>query len=218
MAVMTAGALVGEVSGSVSGLTVHRGPGVIQAGRKGRRKVGPSTWQRSLRGAFARYRREWLGLSPAHRAAWRAYGGGETEGWGRFYQTRIGESVFSVAPSDAVPVGVPPAALESVGVTCSVGSLNLFISWSPTPTTASVGLWVEAVVFRSPATRLAVGRYRLWTIIDPSTASPVDYYYYWGGTMGMLQVGQSIGLLVKPFDVVRRLFGPPLLCRCVVAA
>ena len=205
------GLIVGELSGSMGGITAARNKG----GQYFRLRAVPttSTTPKALQAkAFLAEGSAHFGtLTQAQRDSWTRYGTLRPE-INRLGQAKLLSGIAAHnriftrmrqafdTPIDEPPIGTDPPGLETLSATFDIGTGGTDLTFTPTPLAATQRLWLNAAVVDSPGINYVEDVKRLITIEAPATASPFDYKTAIEAVFGTLIVGQKVILFPRVYD------------------
>jgi hypothetical protein len=220
MAKFTAGPTVGQVSGSVGGLTFSHNRG----GQYMRRRAVPvtSTTPAALaaKATLADATAAFQSLTANQRLAWKewALSNPVTDSLGQRI-TLTGHAAYvgnrarmvraALTPLTSPPTDPTPPAFLTVTQTTDIGLGTTELAFTATPLGATERLWLEAAVTNSAAINYIQNLKRLCVVTAAALVSPYDYLAAVETVFGTLVVGQQVILLASVFDGATGLLSPP---------
>lgn len=178
--------------------------------------VNPSTpGQVDARNSLSASAKAWSGLTDLQRASWnsaaalitlvdrlgRSY---KPNGFQYFMSCNRTSYVYSgsTATVDFPPVSGTPAALATVVPTADSGAGTFSVVFTPTPTSATHKILVEATPGLSQGINfINPGLYRQLLVTTISKASPIDIFDAWQAKFGALNTGQLIAVRATVISV-----------------
>jgi hypothetical protein len=221
MALITAGPMVGQVSGRLGSVVFshNRGGPYVRNGT-----IPTLVTSQEAINAKARLSAQsqaWDNLTAIQRLAWLE--------WARSNPVvnRLGSQVTIAGNAAFVgintrlayagdtlltepPIADPPLALASLTPTFDLGPGTFDLAFTATPLPAGVKLWVTITVLNNPAVNYVENRLRLLLASAAAQASPLDIETETTARFGTLSVGQKIVARVFTFDGATGLISAPL--------
>lgn len=228
MALITAGSVVGQVSGRLASVVYTRNKGGSCV-RNGSIPTNPRSYmQRLLRRALASRSQEWAGLTDAERAAWRLWARSNpvVNRLGRAVQMTGAQAYTSCnllkgaygLPVNRVPsLTAPPDSLQSVAMDVDFGLSKFDVVFSPSPLPVTGFLLLSAYVGYRPGSMAVENRLRISGASSIAQASPWGIQTALEDTFGVLQVGQVVTVRVSVFGWQTGKFSSALQSRAVIA-
>ena len=211
MALITSGAMIGQISGKL-------GPVVFSHNRGGpyvRAHVVPVTSTTSFalnaKARLSAASQLWQTLTAAQKDAWATWANNNPitnrigarvtlSGHGAFTGLTSSLAQAGVAAVLDPPVVPAPAGLLTLSGTYDIGAGAVEIAWTTTPTAADIGLYVQTAIVNSTGINFIRPLLKLISITTGATASPFDVESSILARFGTLLVGQQCVHEVSTFD------------------
>lgn len=211
MAIITAGSIVGQVSGRLASVVYSHNKGGPYA-RNGTIPTNPNTtYQQALRAALANTSQAWAGLTDAQRLSWKLWAevnpvvnrlGRKIQMTGHQSYLQINTRLYwKSLPTIAIPpIASPPTPLATVTLTADIGLGGFEVAFTATPTGATEYLWVQACLVNNPGIMHIENLLRMVVMSGAAETSPFDIEPAMTARFGTLQVGQTCYVRVSVFD------------------
>lgn len=221
MAIFTAGPIAATISGSIGGTTFSRNRGGTYM-RNRAIPLNPSTpYQQLSRSILATQSQSWADQSDADRAAWSnwAVQNPVINALGRsiilsgaqaFIQLNCRLQLAEESLLTAPPIVNAPDGLLTLTLTADIGTGTFDVAYTPTPTAATVSIWLLAAVVNSSGIRYVRNLLRFVGRSTDAQASPFDIQTQVEGRFGTAVVGQTVHVHAATFDSATGLLSVPL--------
>lgn len=227
MALITAGSLVGQISGRVGAVVYSHNRGGPYV-RNGTIPITSTTAEalaaKARLGGFAT---DWKGLTAGQRLAWQDWAAENP------YINRLGQArpitgiaayislntrlaAAGLTPIDDPPITATPAPLSSLSIVVDIGSVGTSATFTPTPIGSDNHLWLEAAVTNSPAVRNVAAYKRFIGVSTADEATGYDFETQLVNRLGALVAGQYVTLFARVIDGTSGLYSPPLRAEATV--
>lgn len=211
MALITAGSIVGQVSGRIGSVIFSHNRGGPYA-RNGVIPVSSqSTYSLAVKAAFAAASQAWRNLTEDQRQAWSTWAqtnpvmnrlGSSTilQGNAAFVQINARLSALAVAMLDDPPVTNAPDALITLVGSFDIGLGTFDLAFTATPLGATERLYVFAALVSSPSINYVKNLMKLIVVSTAAQASPLDIETELSDRFGTLIVGQKVIVTAAVLD------------------
>lgn len=221
MALFTAGAVVGQVSGRIAGnvFSHNRGGPYIRNGTIPTLVTSEEAINAKAR--LAAQSQAWDNLTATQRQAWLEWARSNPVVNRLGSQVTIGGNAAFVGintrlvyagdtPLTEPPIADPPVALSTIILTCDLGPGTFDIAFTATPLAADIKLWVRLTVLNNPAVNYVENLLRLLLASATAQASPLDIQTETTARFGTLSVGQKVVARVHVLDSATGLLSAPI--------
>jgi len=228
MAKFLPGPVVGQVSGSIGGLTFsHNRFGAFMRSRV--KPVVVNTYYTNLqRTFFQQCTSAWKDLVPSNRQAWTTWAQNNpfTDRMGNSqiltgHQAFMSCSITAQRINGTFPVNPPcvprPAPLTMISLNLSIGA-GVTYNFQPTPMTGTQALQVDASLVNSPGITVVKSMFKRILYGGYTVSSPQNMASQLADRFGTLAPGQNLTISVAVADGVTGLLSTPLLKSGILTA
>lgn len=231
MAKTLLGGVVGQISGSVGGMTYSRNRYGTYIRRRAHPTVSESGYAMAAKGRLGTISRVWGTLTDSERAAWYTWSANNpvTDKMGQ-KQVLAGNAAYMMlngrlssagqATINLPPVDYAPPGLAGVSLTADIGASGISVVFVDTPLEAGHRIWVQAALTDGGSQAYVKNKLRFLGVSAAALASPLmsiaapaDY----SGTLadmlqerfGTMAVGQLLTLYLSVLDQATGLLSTP---------
>lgn len=229
MAIFTPGPMAGQISGRVGSVVFshNRGGTYVRNGTIPIKIMSEAALAAKAR--LATSSNAWQALTDAQRAAWVAWAQANSvtnrlghaitlTGIAAFNSLNTRLRLALAAPITAPPIIPPPNGLLTLTQQGDIGAGAFGLTFTATPLSANVKLWIQACVTNSGAIEYVQNLIRYCGVSAAAQASPFDHQALIEARLGALVVGQTVTSFVSTFDTVTGQLSRPLRVQTVVTS
>lgn len=211
MAKMRAGAMVGQISGSVGIQTFSHNRYGSYVRLRTSPVISQTTYAQQAKARFAAASQAFGGLTAAQRDAWATWAAVNpiTDRIGdkqvldphaAYVKLNCRQAIQGGAVLSLPPVGNAPDALLTLTGTWDIGAGTFELAFTPTPIGATNRLWIWAAVVNSAGVEYVKNLYKLVAVSALNQATAYDTEALIESRFGTLQVGQFVHILAQVSD------------------
>ena len=221
MALITAGSLVGQISGRVGSVVYSRNRGGAYA-RNGTIPVTVTTlYAMNAKARLTELSQDWADLTIAQQQAWKTWATQNpiTNRLGHqstlpahaaYIQCNARLLLSGSAKIELPPIIAAPTPLLTLTPTVDVGAGDVELAYTTTPAPAGVMIWLKAALVDHAGIQHIQNRLKFLCVSAAAAESPLNFETELGLRFGSPQVGQYCWVEAHNFDTATGLISAPL--------